>query len=182
MVQSYRESPRRAVPRAARAQSAPPDSSASALAMPPPSIRLLHQLVLLAPLALGGASTASDRRRKSWDDGAGRANAAAAPGSRAQLSEGVGGSSGASVPTAPLGAALPRRTPESVRPFEDRAAAGSGGAQAWKRILPAGACATAADCSLNGECIGGSCAVRSVTFSFLWDFSRFHGTNREMRD
>eukprot|EP01052_Picozoa_sp_SAG31_P018885 SAG31_NODE_1355_length_8661_cov_3.130343_7_plen_120_part_00 len=24
--------------------------------------------------------------------------------------------------------------------------------------------------------------VRSVTFSFLWDFSRFHGTNREIRD
>eukprot|EP01052_Picozoa_sp_SAG31_P019007 SAG31_NODE_1369_length_8611_cov_3.505169_2_plen_82_part_00 len=24
--------------------------------------------------------------------------------------------------------------------------------------------------------------VRSFTFSFLWDFSPFHGTNREIRD
>eukprot|EP01052_Picozoa_sp_SAG31_P027328 SAG31_NODE_2549_length_5519_cov_2.816605_2_plen_66_part_00 len=24
--------------------------------------------------------------------------------------------------------------------------------------------------------------VRGVTFSFLWGFSRFHGTNREIRD
>eukprot|EP01052_Picozoa_sp_SAG31_P003896 SAG31_NODE_154_length_22184_cov_25.917142_18_plen_146_part_00 len=24
--------------------------------------------------------------------------------------------------------------------------------------------------------------VRDVTFSFLWDFCRFHGTNRELRD
>eukprot|EP01052_Picozoa_sp_SAG31_P018513 SAG31_NODE_1314_length_8851_cov_7.233318_4_plen_90_part_00 len=24
--------------------------------------------------------------------------------------------------------------------------------------------------------------VRGVAFSFLWDFSRFHGTNREIRD
>eukprot|EP01052_Picozoa_sp_SAG31_P028827 SAG31_NODE_2815_length_5045_cov_3.196522_6_plen_121_part_00 len=24
--------------------------------------------------------------------------------------------------------------------------------------------------------------VRGVTFSFLWDFSRFHGTDREIRD
>eukprot|EP01052_Picozoa_sp_SAG31_P030906 SAG31_NODE_3217_length_4537_cov_1.607481_5_plen_90_part_00 len=25
-------------------------------------------------------------------------------------------------------------------------------------------------------------SVRSVTLSFLWDFSRFHGTDREIRD
>eukprot|EP01052_Picozoa_sp_SAG31_P042549 SAG31_NODE_6790_length_1887_cov_1.833333_1_plen_119_part_00 len=29
---------------------------------------------------------------------------------------------------------------------------------------------------------GPKATVRSVTFSFLWDFSRFHGTDREIRD
>ena len=30
--------------------------------------------------------------------------------------------------------------------------------------------------------VGLDAAVRSVTFSFLWDFSRFHVTNRDLRD
>eukprot|EP01052_Picozoa_sp_SAG31_P016558 SAG31_NODE_1101_length_9905_cov_3.367122_12_plen_98_part_00 len=34
----------------------------------------------------------------------------------------------------------------------------------------------------QGRTVYHSVKVRGVTFSFLWDFSRFHGTNREIRD
>eukprot|EP01052_Picozoa_sp_SAG31_P028363 SAG31_NODE_2730_length_5177_cov_2.436392_4_plen_95_part_00 len=35
---------------------------------------------------------------------------------------------------------------------------------------------------LDGSTATNDAKVRGVTFSFLWDFSRFHGTNREIRD